>query len=71
MLNEEIVANQQMPISRQGQRDISVDMIRAIPDRWIQKTEPTKTRTEWKVFVGKQNLAGEVLYSLKGAMPCR
>ena len=58
-------------LSCQGQRDTSVDMIRAILDRWIQRTEPTKTRTEWKVFVGKQNFAGAVLYSLKGAMPCR
>jgi hypothetical protein len=71
MSNEEIVANRQTPIFCQGQRDISVDMIRAILDRWVQKTEPTKTPADWKVFVGKQNLAGAVLYSLKGAMPCR
>ena len=71
MSNEEIIANRQTPIFCQGQRDISVDMIRTILDRWIQKTEPTKSQADWKIFVGKQNLAGAVLYSLKGAMPCR
>lgn len=69
MSNEEIVANRHTPIFCQGQRDISVEMVRAILDRWIQKTEPTKTPAEWKVFVGKQNLAGAVLYSLKVRCP--
>lgn len=46
--SEETAANPQTPIFSQGQRDISVAMIRAIVDRWIQKTEPTKTPTEWK-----------------------
>jgi hypothetical protein len=71
MTNEEIVASKQPPIFCQGQRTITIEMVRTILDRWIAINEPTKPPSDWRAFVKRQNLAGAVLYSLKGAMPCR
>jgi hypothetical protein len=70
MTNEEIKAEKQPPIFCQGQRTVTIEMVRAILDRWIEINEPTKTPADWRAFVKKLNLAGAVLYSLKGAMPC-
>jgi hypothetical protein len=67
MTNEAVKAEKQPPIFCQGQRTITIDMIRAILDQWIEENEPTKTPADWRAFVKKQNLAGAVLYSMKGA----
>jgi hypothetical protein len=70
MTNEEVISKNQPPIFCQGQRTVTIEMVRAILDRWISINEPKKTPADWKAFVKTQNLAGAVLYSLEGAMPC-
>src|SRR5258708_25450716 len=70
MTNEEIIAQKLPPVFCQGQRTITVEMVRAILDRWIVINEPKRPPADWKAFVKTQNLAGAVLYSLKGAMHC-
>jgi hypothetical protein len=71
MTNEEVVSRNQPPIFCQGQRTVTIEMVRALLDRWISINEPKKIPADWKAFVTTQNLAGAVLYSLMGAMPCR
>jgi hypothetical protein len=44
---------------------------RAIIDEWIARYQPRMSPEQWTVYTGKLDLAGAVLESLRGAMPCK
>jgi hypothetical protein len=70
MTNEFVIGRKDRPIFCQGDRVITIKMVRDIIDMWIAKNQPTMSPEQWKIHAGRQNLSGAVLYSLKGAMPC-
>ena len=71
MTNEFIVGRKDQPIFCQGDRTTTVEMVRAIIDEWIARYQPRMSPEQWKVYTGKLDLAGAVLESLRGAMPCK
>jgi hypothetical protein len=70
MTNEFIIGRKDQPVFCQKDRTITVDMVRAIIDKWIARNQPTMSPERWKVYTGKLNLTGAVLESLRGALPC-
>lgn len=71
LANEYVVQRKDKPLFCQGQRDITLEMVRSIIDRWIARYQPGMSSDQWRTYTGKLSLSGAVLESLRGAMPCK